>query len=120
MIEATRGQLWRMAKFLVEAVDDEAHAAVSMRCEDYPEGWQAMADLVRADRSVPMEGTEEAPERPSTHSRQAALNALDYAATRLRVSEDVVLRGAELHKPLGEGAEMKIMVWYERRKDGSD
>lgn len=118
MIEVTRGQLWRMAKWLIEAVDDEAHAAMASRCEEYPEGWLAMADLIRADR-VPMEITKEAPEQ-CTHSPQAALNALDIAATRLGVSEQAVLRGAGLTKPLGEGAEQRIMEWYESRKRGTD
>lgn len=85
---ASRADLFTMAKAAIVAID-----ALPARADWYPEGWQAIAAVIRGGGEKPREEARPAQRQsPRGDPRSGALNAVNYVACELGVSEDEVLR----------------------------
>lgn len=92
IMTATDRQLLMMAQALVRSIDK-----LDARCDWYPQGWERAADVIRNGVPLPAPPRPVAP-RPEGVSRQAVLDAINYVAAELGVSETEVLAMANTNR----------------------
>jgi len=102
MMEATRGELWAMAKYALEAIDGQPS-----RCDWYPVGWLLLADIVRGVRKDPGQSTSSSVKALDTIDMTEA--ALRWVMDARRMSEDAVLLAAGLERPLQPDDETTLL-----------
>lgn len=93
MMHATREQLWRMAKSLVAGLAKRDDG----RIDWYPDGWQAMAELVVSGK--PKKERRARPVR-AADTMDMSEKALQWVAESKGMTQEAVLSAAGLERPL--------------------
>lgn len=89
MLEATRADLYRMAKRLVRDID--ASKPASPEHDWYPDGWREAYDLIKNGKPAVVEQEAPPEETPPANPRARVLDLLDYVAEKLKTDYDTVL-----------------------------